>query len=99
VKDMPGSPFTVYFYDGGHSVKDHCRALTHTCQWWADPCVVVVNGWRDPNAIDGTRDGLAVIQDQWRPIQQWELVSRHSGDSARWWNGLFLMVMTCARSG
>jgi hypothetical protein len=85
-------PFNVYFYDGGHTVADHIRALTHWAPRLAQYCIFVCDDWRNPDVRAGTRAGLHAIQAT--RVRSWELPARHTGDLERWWNGLFVTVLS-----
>ena len=51
----------IYFYDGGHSVKDHEMALTYFEKVFDDHVIFIIDDWNDTRVQLGTLLGLSKI--------------------------------------
>ena len=102
----------IYFYDGGHSVKDHEMALTYFEKVFDDHVIFIIDDWNDTRVQLGTLLGLSKIgyslswwhycpaNVHYAPFagiyfERSQLSSKTIfGDSARWWNGLMIMLLS-----
>lgn len=55
------NPFSIYFYDGGHSFEDQRKAISFIEPFLSDVGVLIVDDYRRPEVIAGTKQGLAEV--------------------------------------
>lgn len=81
----------IYFYDGDHSAADQRDAILHFQPCLANEFVLLVDDWNWPDVKCGTYEALA--KSGMRLGRYWELPADYNGDTAQWWNGLFVAVI------
>jgi hypothetical protein len=80
----------VYFYDGAHEAEDQRKALTYYIPKLADKFIYIVDDWNYEPAQIGTRQGIA--ENNLKIHKEWILPSAFNGDTATWWNGIYIAV-------
>lgn len=90
--DAIPKPVTVYFYDGNHNRESQYKALTYYAPVLADRFVYVVDdfNWAEPR--DETYHALRDLH--YTIENEWYLHSVGDRDMERWWNGLFVGIIT-----
>ncbi len=89
--ELPGGPFLVYMYDGGHSFDDHRRAITHAAKHLERRCVVVIDDWNVPHIREGTQAGLVDVGAT--VLGRREMFTDRNGDERGFWNGAAVFVL------
>lgn len=89
--ELPGGPFLVYMYDGGHSAEDHRRAITCAAKHLERRCVVVIDDWNEPCIRQGTEAGLAEAGAT--VVSKRELFTAGNGIADGFWNGVAVFVI------
>lgn len=79
-------PFTVYFFDGPHSVEDHARAFTYYDPVLADSFLAVVDDWLWPETQVGTRSAFAQLGYE----VEWEWESGPLETAPEWGTGVYI---------
>lgn len=87
--------FTVYFYDGDHKERDQYLALYYYYMTLADKFIFIVDDYNTVEAQVGTLRAI----DELKLIvhKEWKLLSDRNGDTASWWNGLYVAVCEKAK--
>lgn len=91
-KHLLQHPFNTYFYDGPHSFGGQMKAFTYFDDLMSDPFIAVVDDWNLKRVKQGTR--AAFEQLGYSPIFEAELPAKRNGDMRRWWNGLYVAVVS-----
>jgi len=93
----PLAPFTLYFYDGPHTLSAHYLSILLYHQSAADEFVFVVDDWNFPSVRDGTYKG---IEDSGsRILYKREVVTtknelvEEEGEEEGWHNGMAVFVI------
>lgn len=84
----------LYFYDGGHSIRDHYFALKKFYDHLSNVFIFIVDDWAHPEAESGTLFALKDLK--FKVHKQWILGrSQHDKDSPglTWHNGLYVGVL------
>lgn len=79
-------PFTVYFFDGPHSVEDQRRAFTYYDPVLADSFIAIVDDWTWPEVQEGTRAAFAEL----RYEIEWEWDSGPQDAAPEWGSGFYV---------
>ena len=86
-----GKNFNVYFYDGGHTLVDHYKALYYYYLTLSDRFIYIVDDWNHEPARQGTADAIRDLKI--KVHKEWELRSDKNGDTGSWWNGLYIAIL------
>lgn len=83
----------VYFYDGGHSYRDHYLALKYFYENLSEKFIFIVDDWTHPDAKNGTM--FAIEHLKLKVHKQWILgKSQHDASPGlNWHNGLYIAVL------
>lgn len=85
----------IYFYDGGHSERDHEKALSYFYDHLDEVFIFIVDDWAHPEAVRGTMSGIEKMS--LKVHKSWELgYSQHLRDELpglSWHNGLYIAVL------
>lgn len=89
---LPDGCFNVFFYDGDHRHESQRNAITVFGRCLANPCILVVDDWMEPEVRAGTAEGL-----MWAGFRVvFELIgettTRYEADG--WWCGLYAAVIS-----
>lgn len=78
----------VYFYDGDHSKEAQYKAITYFAPILASEFVLVVDdcNWEEPR--EETKHALNDLH--YKVVKSWLLPGAYNGDTAGWWNGLYV---------
>ncbi len=84
----------IYFYDGGHTQEDQRLAFTYYNEIFEDTFIAIVDDYNWKQVQDGTQKafkelGYKVLFQQYLPTD-----SQIVGDSASWWNGIYVAVVS-----
>lgn len=99
--DINGSelPFNinVYFYDGGHEIEDHLKAVTHFKDNLADRFIMIIDDWNDERVQKGTAEALETGEYKIHFTHYCRAKTGSTppfwGDMKEWWNGLLVLVL------
>lgn len=83
----------LYFYDGGHSYRDHYFALKYFYDNLSDACIFIVDDWCHPEAQYGTELGLKNLN--FKIHKEW-ILGKSQHDKSKglsWHNGLYIGVI------
>lgn len=87
----------VYFFDGGHEVEDHYRAIHHFRDILADRFIMVIDDWNDHRVQEGTakalKEGGYNIAFSHYCVAKPGSTPPAWGDMNEWWNGLMTLVL------
>jgi GT2 family glycosyltransferase/tetratricopeptide (TPR) repeat protein/2-polyprenyl-3-methyl-5-hydroxy-6-metoxy-1,4-benzoquinol methylase len=89
---LPRNSVNVYFYDGAHTREAHQDALLRFAKILTDPFVLLIDDWNMTYVQEGTREALEKLG--WSMHRQWHRTTDRNGDTASWWNGLLIAVVT-----
>lgn len=78
----------VYFYDGDHKEASQYKAVRRYAPVLADRFVLLIDDWNWEEPRNGTRRALADLKV--KIIKEWILPGAFNGDTAGWWNGLYV---------
>jgi hypothetical protein len=87
----------TYFYDGGHSYKDHYYSLIKFYEHLSDVFIFIVDDWVHQPAVDGTIKAIEHLK--LKVHKKWELgYSQHLRNTGKvpglsWHNGLYIAVL------
>jgi hypothetical protein len=87
----------VYFYDGGHSYKDHYYSLKKFYEHLSDVFIFIVDDWVHPPAVEATLNAIEYLK--LKVHKKWELgYSQHLRNTGKvpglsWHNGLYIAVL------
>jgi hypothetical protein len=97
--DMTSLPKrNLYLYDGGHSVEDHTRALTHYIDCMDDEFIYICDDWDWAAVREGTWKaihalGLEVVFSIERSLNEGDNWKPKGYAEATWWNGIWAAVL------
>lgn len=83
----------LYFYDGGHSYRDHYLALKYFYDNLSDQFIFIVDDWAHPEAKHGT---LLAIKNMPIKIHKEWILGKSQHDKSKglnWHNGLYIAVL------
>ena len=80
----------LYFYDGGHKAHDTKAALTYYLPMLADEFILIIDDWNWEPVKLGARAGIEETGIKIK--KEWELPADRNGDTAKWWNGVYVAV-------
>lgn len=85
--------FNVFFFDGGHSVLDHYRAIAHFGPMMDNEFILIVDDFKSPEVYQGT--GMAIADLRYDPIYENFLGADapFHEDTENWWNGVYCAVI------
>lgn len=84
-------PINIYFYDGEHSSLSQELALTYYDEVLDDLFILIIDDWNSEIVRSGTTNGLSKVN--WTMLYASELSARYNGDTANWWNGMFIALI------
>jgi hypothetical protein len=90
LNDIPGK-IGIYFYDGSHDVESQVRAFQFFDGIFEPVFIAIVDDWNMASAKIGTLKAFDVLK--YDILAKWELPASFNGDTANWWNGLFIAVV------
>lgn len=82
---------TIYFYDGNHTAESQETAFTYYDNILADTFIAIVDDWNHPPVEVGTRKAFAQLN--YTILFEQALPASYNGDTANWWNGLYVAVI------
>ena len=91
-RDHIAEPVGVYFYDGGHTVRDHVDAIAFAEPILADRALVIIDDWNFEDVPRGTERAIAASKHTWEPL--YLLPARGNADQGLWWNGVAVYTFT-----
>jgi len=87
----------VYFFDGGHEVEDHYKAIKHFKSALAKNFIMIIDDWNDHRVQQGT--AKAIDEGDYNIGFSYYCKAKPGstppswGDMKEWWNGLMILVM------
>lgn len=85
-------PVNIYFYDAGHTFFDQERAFTHYNCILEDNFIAVVDDYNAPAVKKGTISAFKKLG--YNVLFEKCLPASFNGDTAEWWNGLYVAVIS-----
>jgi len=80
-----GKGFDLYLYDGGHSVEQQEKGITHFWDALADTAIIVIDDAIWPQVHNGTLSGLSKVKKSFSI--NWRLTG------PEWWNGIEIWLI------
>jgi hypothetical protein len=107
LEKLPGAPFNVYLYDGGHTELDHYKALTYYYPVLDDTFIFIVDDWNWADVRDGTMRAINELtegsvnkkakvlfrHEEFLSHDDVEGMPEHNGKNT-WWNGIGVFLVT-----
>lgn len=84
-------PINVFFYDGEHTETDQVRAFTHFHPAFENTFIAIVDDWNASFVRRGTRKAFRELN--YTVLEERELYSCMNGDTAGWWNGMYVALV------
>ena len=81
----------TFFYDGGHTRQETYDAIRHAAPHLAEEAVVIVDDSNIEGVVNAAQD--AIYSSGLRVVRDWGLPAANNGDTAQWWNGLYVAVV------
>jgi hypothetical protein len=85
------APVNIYFYDGSHIESAQEQAFTYFDSLFAPTFIALVDDWNHKPVPKGTKKAFQKLG--YTILFEQELPSRSNGDTAQWWNGLYIAVI------
>lgn len=84
-------PVNVYFLDGDHSKEGMEMAFTYYTTVLDDVFIAIVDDWNWKDVQEGTEEAFNKLN--YTILYEIALPASQNGDTAQWWNGLYVAVV------
>ena len=83
--------YDLFFYDGPHDEQSVINAVKHYKNYFADTSILVFDDANWEGVVSGALQGLTNTEFD---VKFSRMILNSVEDSTKWWNGLYLLVVT-----
>ena len=83
--------YDLFFYDGPHDEQSVINAVKHYKNYFADTSILVFDDANWEGVVSGALQGLTNTEFD---VKFSRMILNSIEDSTKWWNGLYLLVVT-----